>query len=143
MAASPSTSSSSSSPSSSPAAALSATWREHAQRREQRRLEQARLVEQALGVADEIENNCRAALGLQLNSAVSNQAALEATVRDLRLHVAGLTRRCAAHGAAYEQLAAAALEVAGVGAHLRATDAALARVGANLEFIGARLTAED
>ena len=40
-------------------------------------------------------------------------------------------------------LAAASLEVAGVGAHLRATDAILARVGANLEFIGARLTAED
>ena len=85
----------------------------------------------------------RCGKGLQLNAAVSNQTALEATVRDLRLHVAGLARRCAAHGAAYEQLAAAALDAAGVGAHLRATDAALARVGANLAVIGARLTSED
>jgi hypothetical protein len=137
------TSTAASTSASSPASALSASWREHSQRREQRRHEQARLVEQCLTVADEVENNCRAALGLQLNAAVSNQGALEATVRDLRLHVAGLARRCAAHGAAYEQLAAASLEVAGVGAHLRATDAILARVGANLEFIGARLTAED
>jgi hypothetical protein len=134
---------SSSATAASPAAALTSSWREHVQRREQRRGEQARLVEQALVVADEVENNCRAALGMQLNAAVANQAALEATVRDLRLHVAGLTRRCAAHGAAYEQLAAAALEVGSVGAHLRATDAALARIGGNLEFIGARLTAED
>ena len=123
--------------------ALTAGWREHAARREQRRLELARAVEHCLGVADEVENNCRAALGLQLNAAVSNQAALEATARDLRLHVAGLARRCAAHGAAYEQLAQAAADVGSVGAHLRATDAALARIGANLAFIGGRLTAED
>ncbi len=138
-----SSSSSSSSSFSSSSAALSSSWREHSARREQRKLEQSRLVEQCLGVADEVENNCRAALGLQLNAAVGNQAALEATVRDLRLHVAGLARRCAAHGAAYEQLAAAARDAGGVGAHLLATDAALARVGGNLAFIGARLTSED
>jgi hypothetical protein len=45
---------------------VSASWAKHLSEREVRRAEQNRLVEQALVITDEIENNCRAALGLQL-----------------------------------------------------------------------------
>jgi hypothetical protein len=129
--------------SSPPSSVFVSSWARHVAEREERRAQQARAVEQALLVADEVENNCRAALGLQLNACVANQAVLEASVKGLRLHVAGLTRRCHAHGAEFDRLAQAAADVGGLAAQLRATDDSLARIGGTLAWIEGRLGSDE
>jgi hypothetical protein len=124
---------------------LTAALRAHAAERDARKARLAASVESALTIGDDLENNCRAALGMQLHACVQNQAALEGAVRALRLQVATLGKRAAGYGAAYDALAAA-VAVADAGAmdaYLRSTDGVLARIGDNLEWVAGRLTAEE
>ncbi len=122
---------------------LAAAFKAAAAERDARRMRLDKAVEATLLVADDLENNCRAALGLQLQAAVSNVGRLEASIRALRGQVAGLGRTCAGHAAAYDALAAAAAEAGPVDAYVRNTDAALARIVDNLEFVAGRLTSDE
>lgn len=125
------------------ASPLTAALRAHAAERDARKARVAASVESALTIGDDLENNCRAALGMQLHACVQNQAALEGAVRALRLQVATLGKRAAGYGAAYDALAAAVADAGAMDAYLRSTDGTLARIGDNLEWVAGRLTAEE
>jgi hypothetical protein len=121
---------------------VSASWQKHLADREVRRAEQNRLVEQALVITDEIENNCRAALGLQLNACVANQSVLEGSVKGLRANVLALTKVCQAHGAAFDQLTNAVSSLGSLSNHLKETDASLSRLTSTMTYIEQKLGEE-
>jgi len=101
-----------------------------------------RHVEAALLAADVLENDVKAAVGLQVNAALALGGELDAAVRGLRGAVAELPRKSAAWAAGYDALVARAAELPPVEPFLRATDASLARTGAALEAAAARLVTE-
>ena len=119
---------------------LQALLRAHAAEREARAAAGTRAAAAALALADEIENNSRAALGKELNSTVHNQSQLEQSVRQLRAQVVALSHQCALYGRDYAALAAGAekLEAA---AFLEGTGAVLARANGALEGLGAKIAA--
>jgi hypothetical protein len=121
---------------------VSASWQKHLADREVRRAEQNRLVEQALVITDEIENNCRAALGLQLNACVANQSVLEGSVKGLRANVLALTKVCQAHGAAFDQLTNVVSSLGSLSNHLKETDASLSRLTSTMTYIEQKLGEE-
>jgi hypothetical protein len=100
-------------------------------------------VEQTLLIADEIENNCRAALGIQLSTSVANQQKLDAAVKGLRTQVAALGKTCAGYGAQYDGLVAAVGELGSMESYLRSTDRQLERVVEGLDFVASRLASEE
>jgi hypothetical protein len=134
---------SSSTASSSSSSPLTSILQTHATERTARRQRLDRAVEQVLLVADDVENNSRAALGLQLNSCVANQQLLEQGVKSLRQQVGALGKSCSAHGQAYSGLAAAVTEMGNMEAYLRHTDDALARIGADFVAVEKRLAQEE
>jgi hypothetical protein len=136
-------SASSSTASSSSSSPLTSILQTHATERTARRQRLDRAVEQVLLVADDVENNSRAALGLQLNSCVANQQLLEQGVKSLRQQVGALGKSCSAHGQAYSGLAAAVTEMGNMEAYLRHTDDALARIGADFVAVEKRLAQEE
>ncbi len=121
---------------------VSASWAKHLSEREVRRAEQNRLVDQALVITDEIENNCRAALGLQLNTCVANQSVLEGSVKVLRANVLALTKTCQAHGAAFDQLTNAVASLGSLSNHLKETDLTLSRLSTSMTWIEQKLGEE-
>jgi hypothetical protein len=125
------------------ASAMGLVLRAHAAERDARKQRLDKAVEHVLVVADDIENNCRAALGMQLQAAAGNQAALEASVRGLRTQVASLGKVCTTYGQQYEALVGAVTELGPMENYLRQTDGALAKVGENLDYIASRLTSEE
>ena len=121
---------------------INTSWQKHLAEREVRRAEQNRLVEQTLVITDEIENNCRAALGLQLNACVANQSVLEGSVKGLRSNVLALTKACQTHGAAFDQLANAVGSLGSLSYHLKETDATLGRLTTTMTWIEQKLGEE-
>lgn len=101
-----------------------------------------RSVEGALLAADVLENDVKAAVGLQVNAALALGGELDAAVRGLRGAVSDLSRKSGAWAGAYDSLIARAAELPPVEPFLRATDASLARTGAALEAAAARLVTE-
>jgi hypothetical protein len=134
---------SSSSSSASSTSAATAVFKAHVAERDARKQRLDKAVEQALVIADDLENNCRAALGIQLNTAVQNQQRLEAAVKGLRTQVAALGKTCTSYGAQYDALVAAVAELGSMENYLRSTDGNLARVVDNLEFVAGRLASEE
>jgi hypothetical protein len=124
------------------AAAIAAVLKAHTAEREARKQKLDRTVENVLIIADDLENNCRAALGMQLNNCVTNQHLLEASVKSLRQQVAALGKQCTAYGAQYEGLVQLVNEVGPIDGYLKQTDAALQRIGDNFDFIAAKLSEE-
>lgn len=119
--------------------ALAALLKSHAAARDQRAKSLAKCLSDALVVAEEVQNNCRAALGMELNSCASNQLHLEHAVKQLRSQVAALTRQGAAYTRAYAALARAASDLPPTGAFLSAMHASLTRSNENLEQVASRL----
>jgi hypothetical protein len=115
-------------PSGNPGAAAAAVFRAHTAERETRRGALDRRVEATLLIADELENNCRAALGMELNAAIAAQGTLEHAAATLRGQVVALGKRCAAFGAQYDGLARAVAEAGPVEPFLEGCEASLARI---------------
>jgi hypothetical protein len=111
--------------------------------REARGAEISRRVAAALVAAEEVENNYRAALGLELNSCVSNQAYLERTLRQVRAQIAVLAKQCAAYGRDYAALEQGVARAGPPAAFLEAVGASLQRTNGHLELIAARLEGGD
>ncbi len=125
-----------------PAAALAALLAAHERERDTRAGAVSRRCADALALAGEVENNARAVLGLELNSAIANEAALRGAVAALRANVGALARECAAHGRAYAALAHAAEEAPPTRTFLDAVQGALARSNAHMAAAAERLTRE-
>ncbi len=123
-------------------AALAAHAAAHERARDERAFEAARRAGDALALAEEVEGNARAMVGLELNAAIANQDALKVAVRQLRAQVQALAKTSAGHGRAYAALAAAAADAGSHRAFLEQTDAALERANASLAFVAEKLTRE-
>ncbi len=122
---------------------IAALLRAHMAEREARGAEISRRVAAALVAAEEVENNYRAALGLELNSCVSNQAYLERTLRQVRAQIAVLAKQCAAYGRDYAALEQGVARAGPPAAFLEAVGASLQRTNGHLELIAARLEGGD
>ena len=118
---------------------LAALLKAHAAAREQRARALTKALGDALVVAEEVQTNCRAALGLELNSVASNQLHLEHAVKQLRAQIAALTRQGGAYARGYVALVRAVSELPPTGPFLAATEAALARTNEHLAFVAGRL----
>lgn len=122
--------------------ALTALLKAHAAERDARAKALDRRVEAALQVADEIENNGRAALGMELNQVIANQNHLEHAVRQLRAQVGALAKQSAAYGKSYAGLVKAVGELGSPEPFLTGTAASLERINGHFEFVAGRLTSE-
>ena len=120
-------------------ATIQALLRAHTADRDARAAAISQRVAAALVAAEEVENNFRAALGLELNSCVANQAFLERTVRQLRAQVAAMARQCAGYGRNYAALEEGLARCGQPAAFLEGVSGALARANAHMEQITARL----
>jgi hypothetical protein len=123
-------------------AALAAHTAAHEKARDERAFEAAQRAGEALALAEEIEGNARAMVGLELNAAIANQNELKGAVRQLRAQVGAMTRASAGHARAYGALAAAAADAGGHRAFLDEAGAAHDRANADLAFVAERLTRE-
>jgi hypothetical protein len=129
-------------PAGSPSAALDALIAAHEESRSERSFELMKRCNDALSLAEEIENNARAMVGLELNNCIANQDALKTAVRQLRAQVAALNRQCTGYGRAYAALAAAVSNSGSHRAFLEEADAALDRTNAHFAFIAEKLQRE-
>ena len=120
-------------------ASIQALLRAHVADREARAAAASKRVAEALVAAEEVENNFKAALGLELNSCVANQASLERTVRQLRAQVAAMARTCAQYGRDYAALEQGLARAGPPAAFLEGVSGALQRANAHMEFIATRL----
>ena len=115
----------------------------HTAEREARAADISKRVASALVSAEEVENNFRAALGIELNSCVSNQAYLERTMRQVRAQIAALARQCAQYGRDFSALEQGEARAGPPAAFLEAVAASLQRTNGHLELIAARLEGGD
>jgi hypothetical protein len=122
---------------------LSSVLKDHRAAREGRREALARRAETVIILADELENNCRVCVGLELNNSVANQRYLDDAVRALQREVAGLAKAAAGHAAAHESLIAAVTEVGSLEPWVRHAEATLKGINANFEYVAKSLTADD
>jgi len=123
-------------------AALAAHAAAHERARDERAFEAGRRAADAIALAEEVETNARAMVGLELNAAIANQNALKVAVRQLRAQAGALGKTAAGHGRAYAALAAAAADAGSHRAFLDDTNAALERANASLAFVAEKLTRE-
>lgn len=126
-----------------PTSPLAGLMKQHITDREARKQRLDKAVEQTLVIADDLENNCRAALGIQLSNSTNNTHILEQSVKALRQHVATLGKTCAIQSQQYDALAAAVADLGSMEAYLKNTDGLLSRIGDNMEYIKTRLTSEE
>jgi adenosyl cobinamide kinase/adenosyl cobinamide phosphate guanylyltransferase len=122
---------------------LSSVLKEHRAAREARKETLARRAEAVIVLADEIENNARVCVGLELNNSVSNQRYLDDAVRALQREVAALAKVTANYAAQHEALLAAVAEVGSIDPWLRYAEGSLRNTQANFEYIAKSLTADD
>lgn len=122
---------------------VSQTFKNHTQERDIRKQRLNKAVENVLVIADDLENNCRASLGLQLNNSINNQHHLEVAVKNLRTQIATLGKTCSTYNAQYEALITSVDELGSAEEYLRNTDSILQRIGDNFAFITDKLTSEE
>jgi len=122
---------------------VSQTFKNHTQERELRKQRLNKAVEQVLMISDDLENNCRATLGMQLNNSINNQHHLETAVKSLRNQIATLGKICSTYNTQYEQLITSVNEMGSMEEYLRQTDSILQRIGDNFTFITDKLTSEE
>lgn len=121
--------------------AVSGFLKQHAKERAVRAKALDGKVERVLLAVDTLENDVRAAVGLQLNSVIANQQYLEASVRVLKQQVGVVSKRCVAWGGQVDALKASAAEIGGLQAYLEKCDATLARVNEHLEVAAVKTEA--
>jgi hypothetical protein len=122
--------------------ALSALAKQHAAERENRKVQLERKVETVLVIADDLENNCRAALGIELNSCVNNQAQLEFATKQLRQQVGNVGKKCATYNQQYNALISSVSDLGSIDTFLRNADATLEKIGENIDATTQRLQRE-
>ena len=115
--------------------ALAALLSDNLRAREARSVALSKRVAEALSIADELESNCRAALGIELNSCIANQNHLEAAVQKLRAHIAALARAAPVYAKDYAALARAAEELGSPQPFLEGINASLQRSYAHFDYI--------
>lgn len=123
-------------------ASLSSLLAAHERDRELRASALARRCADAITSADEVENNARAVLGLELNSCIAIEQALKVALQQLRMQVASLARECTAHGRAYGALVKSTQELGSPRDFFETVNASLARSNANMASVAERLTRE-
>ena len=124
-------------------ASITALLKAHSAERESRSTEISRRVAAALVSAEEVENNFRAALGIELNSCVSNQAYLERSMKHVRAQIAALAKQCTAYGRDFAALEQGVARAGPPAAFLEAVSGSLQRTNGHLELIAARLEGGD
>ncbi len=122
---------------------MTALLRAHTAERDARAGEISKRVASALVAAEEVENNFRAALGIELNSAASNQMHLERTLRQVRAQIAALAKQCVQYGRDYTALEQGVARAGPPAAFLEAVSASLQRTNGHLELIASRLEGGD
>lgn len=122
--------------------ALAALVKQHAGEREAQKQALEKKVELTLVIADDLENNCRAALGIELNSCVANQPQLEFAMKQLRQQVALLGKKSTAYSQQYTALVASVNELGSLEPFLRGAEGSLDRIAEQMDAITARLTGE-
>lgn len=123
-------------------AALDALLTSHETARTERAFEHNKRCSNALALAEEVENNARSMVGLELNNCIANQDALKMAVRQLRAQVAALNRQCTRYGRAYASLTNAAADASSHRAFLDETNAALERANAHFAIVAEKLQHE-
>lgn len=122
---------------------MNALVKEHTAHRAARAKVTDHKVEQVLVAVDGLENDIRAAVGIQLQSVVNNQQQLEVATRKLRENIGGLTKRCTQWNQQTDALKQSVREIGSVAAYITACDAQLQRINEQLEFAAERLGSED
>ena len=122
--------------------ALESLLTSHEAARTERTFENNKRCGTALALAEEVENNARTMVGLELNSCIANQDALKTAVRQLRAQVAALDRQCKGYGRAHVSLTNAVADAGSHRAFLEDMDATLERVNSNFAFISEKLQQE-
>ena len=111
----------------------------HKEDRERRSVQQTRRIAECLELAEQIENNFRAALGKELNNSIANQNYLELSVRQLRAQIVSLSRQCEAYGRGHAALITETGKLDSV-AFLRSTSGALASANDTLDVLAGKIT---
>lgn len=125
------------------ASSVSSLLKQHEHERKERKHRLDRAVEAALIIADDLENNCRAALGMELNNCVTNQHHLDLAIHSLKLHVKGLASKCTNYNQQYDGLVHSINELGSVERYLADTDTSLAKTASNFDYITAKLLSEE
>lgn len=126
-------------------AALAPTLRAAGADRAARRADVERRVDAALDAAEELENNARACLGIELQNVATNHKHVEAAARQLKGQVRELARQFRGHVERVDALADTAAN-SGVGAlptWLTQSEAILASIRGTFSSIEASLAGED
>lgn len=123
--------------------AMNALIKEHTAHRAARAKATESKVEQVLVAADGLENDIRAAVGIQLQSVVNNQQQLEVATRKLRESIGGFTKKCTQWNQQTDALKQSVRELGSVAAYISSCDAQLQRINEHLEFAADRLSSED
>jgi len=113
--------------------------RAHKEDRERRGVLQTRRLTESFEIADQIENNFRAALGKELNSSIANQNHLELTVRQLRAQVVALSRQCEAYGRGHAALTSEVERLESV-PFLKSTSDTVVKINQTLESLAVKIT---
>ena len=109
-------------------AALLPILKAHAAERTTRKAELERRIDGALDAAEEIENNARACLGIELGSVQANQQQLEASAKALRTQVRDRSHQFGAHNDKYDALVGSLDGMGSVATFLQQSDAILTSV---------------
>lgn len=116
--------------------------RQHSRARAESRVSLERSISTCLDVADELENNTRACLGIQLKSVQTNQAALDGAVRKLTKEIVDVTKRLTTYRAQHEGLIASMRDAGSVATWLTQSESALAGIQDNFSTIERILTSD-
>lgn len=116
--------------------------KEQAARRQAHKQVQERRIHQAITIAEEIENNCRACLGLELQSVQHNNKQLEESIKKLTKFTVQTGKDTVQSFKDLEALQDQVAEVGNMATWLKQSEAVLGTVASNLAFIERSLSSE-
>lgn len=122
-----------------PGAAAAAAVKARGIEREVQRREVQKAAATAIELSEEVENNTRACVGIQVASMIENQRHLVGAVESLQRDVRDIERSAAAHAKAYAGFVRSIGELGSLASWLKESEHFLAEAGENMAFCEAAL----